>query len=405
MKSTVVPSPPGPESKGTPVLHHHHAPRHHHHHVTTAKPSPVTNPVIPLPNRTIRSQAVLDAVAHLPRNHLGHEYYRSVLKATRRSTLEKDERGFASTPAPLPRFEGHENSTFTIKVPRVYLGNVSREEITSRRAVYGTDVYTDDSDVIAACIHQGWFRGAWNKDVDVDLLGLENDTPSNGVVNGKDYENDVLTEPPTRGPMHVPKKKDLHITVLVLPALEKYSSTTRYGIKSREWGGRHDGYKGVHDGLSFMIRSIQWVDGVDSNEARSGGLRRKLMAEEWDDTEMEAERAWGNILVNGNEANGEEAHAEESFERGGDAMDGVETMGDIKGVGMNSWWKKHNGAHKETEKEKEVQAEVEVDKDREIEKVTERMIENANANSAADVTMEDGVVKRERVGDEVTTAA
>jgi hypothetical protein len=290
-------------------------------------------------------------------------------------------------------------------VPRVYLGNVSREEITSRRAVYGTDVYTDDSDVIAACIHQGWFRGAWNKDVDVDLLGLENDTPSNGVVNGKDYENDVLTEPPTRGPMHVPKKKDLHITVLVLPALEKYSSTTRYGIKSREWGGRHDGYKGVHDGLSFMIRSIQWVDGVDSNEARSGGLRRKLMAEEWDDTEMEAEQAWGNILVNGNEANGEEAHAEESFERGGDAMDGVETMGDIKGVGMNSWWKKHNGAHKETEKEKEVQAEVEVDKDREIEKVTERMIENANANSAADVTMEDGVVKRERVGDEVTTAA
>ena len=405
MKVTTVPSPPGPESKGTPVLHHHHVPRHHHHHVTPVKPVPASNPIIPLPKTTIRSKAVLDAVAHLPRNHLGHEYYKSVLKPARRSTVDKDDRGFASTPAPLPRFEGQENSTFTIKVPRIYLGDASREEITSRRAVFGTDVYTDDSDVLAACIHQGWFRGAWNKDVDVDLLGLEIDAPANGAVNGRDYENDVLTEPPPRGPMHVPKKKDLHITVLVLPALEKYASTTRYGMKSREWGGRHDGYKGVHDGLSFMINSIQWVDGVDGNEGRTGASRRKIMAEELDGAELEAEQAWGPLLVNGNGTNGSETHAEESFERGGDAMDGVETTGDIKAIGTNSWWKQPNGAPKEEEKEREPEVQAEVDKEKEIERVTERMIENANAISAPDVQMEDETAKQERVGDEVTAAA
>lgn len=52
----------------------------------------------------------------------------------------------------------------------------------------------------------------------------------------------------------------------------------RFGIKSREWGGMHDGYfclflgrdvanmyhshKGDHDGGSFMIMNIRWVDGL-----------------------------------------------------------------------------------------------------------------------------------------------
>ncbi|KAG0646145.1 hypothetical protein D0Z07_8237 [Hyphodiscus hymeniophilus] len=334
--------------------------------------------------------------------HLGYAYYKSVLKPARRSTSDKDDRGFASTPEPLPRFEGQENCTFTVKVPKVYLGDVSREEITRRRAVWGTDVYTDDSDVVAACIHQGWFRGAWNKDVDVELLDLEI-AGTNGAVNGKDYENDILTEPPRRGPMHVPKKKDLHVTVLVLPALEKYSSTTKFGIRSREWGGRQEGYQGVHDGLSFMIMSVQWVDGVDSNEGRSGELRRTIMAEALDNTEMEAEDAWGELLVSGNGANGPETHAEESFERGGAGMDGVGMTGDIKGVGTKSWWKKSNEVPQEAEKEPEV--EKVVDQDREIERVTERMIENANATSALDGGKENEAITVERSGDEVTAVA
>jgi hypothetical protein len=403
MKGTAIPSPPGAESKVTPALHHHHNVPRHHHHGTPVKPTPVVNPVIPLPKTTIRSQAVLNSVVKKPRNHLGYAYYKSVLKPARRSTMEKDDRGFASTPEPLPRFEGQENCTFTVKVPGVYLGDVSREEITRRRAVYGTDVYTDDSDVVAACIHQGWFRGAWSKDVDVDLLGLEIEAAVDGTVNGKGYENDLLSEPPSKGPMHVPKKKDLHVTVLILPALEKYASTTRFGMKSREWGGRHDGYQGIHDGLSFMILRIQWVNVVDSNEGRSGGLRRKIMAEVLDDTEMEAEQAWGDLLVNGNGANGPQVDAEESFERGGDGMDGIEMAGDIKGVGMNSWWKKPTGAPKDKEEETTLQNEV--DKDKEIEKVTERMVENANANSAPDIGMENDSLKGERIGDEVTAAA
>jgi hypothetical protein len=77
--------------------------------------------------------------------------------------------------------------------------------------VWGTDVYTDDSDIIAACIHQGWFRGEWAEDVDPSLLGLE---LGDGAP---DSPKEYLTDPPLRGPMQVPKDRDLDVTILILP--------------------------------------------------------------------------------------------------------------------------------------------------------------------------------------------
>ncbi|RFU28237.1 hypothetical protein B7463_g8110, partial [Scytalidium lignicola] len=333
----------------TPILHHHHIPRHHHHVITPVKPPEPVNLVIPLPKTTIRSQPVLDSVAHLARNHLGHGYYQAILKprgvpSPGRSLHES--RGFASTSLPLPRFEGQENCTFTIKVPHIYLSPTSREEITARRGVWGTDIYTDDSDIIAACIHQGWFRGEWPEDVDVSLLGLELDDSSSKshAVKGPVQPEDgtTLTSPPAKGPMPAPPKLDLHVTVLILPALEKYSSTTRFGIRSREWGGKHDGWTSTHDGLSFMIMSIKWVDGVDSNISRSGLARSR----ELEDAELEAEEGWRDLIVNGNNRiNGYSNGFKESFVRGEGASEpeGVlEPSGNIKGLGMKSWWKKGN---------------------------------------------------------------
>jgi hypothetical protein len=319
VKGTPIPSPP--ETKAT-VLHHHHIPRHHHHQVTPAKSVPPQNVITPLPKITIRSRAVLEAVAHLPRTHLGHAYYQSQLKAAGKIvTAPHSKRGFVSTPKPLPRLEGSENCTFTIKVPRIHLTDTSREEITARRAVWGTDIYTDDSDVIAACIHQGWFRGKWGKDIDESLLlGLEDDESDEPL-------QELYTAPLQRGPIKVPLKKDLHITVLILPQLEKYASTTRFGIRSREWGEKREGYKGTHDGLSFMILSTRWVEGMDGGDA-SKGERKKMIIRDLEEAEAEDE-AWRH-LFNGDssgQTNGN-GHAEESFERGG-----------IKDVGTGSWWK------------------------------------------------------------------
>ncbi|KAH0113992.1 hypothetical protein KCU82_g23919, partial [Aureobasidium melanogenum] len=78
---------------------------------------------------------------------------------------------FKSSVKPIPRFEDKANCTFTVRVPRAYLGASSAveedsgtiagglEEICKTRAVWGSDVYSDDSDPIAAAVHSGWIRG------------------------------------------------------------------------------------------------------------------------------------------------------------------------------------------------------------------------------------------------------
>lgn len=68
-----------------------------------------------------------------------------------------------------------------------------------------------------------------------------------------------------------PAGKDLHITLLVLPQLQNYASTVAYGVKSRAWGGNHDG-------MSFKIEKIAWVDeGIGKGEERGGEARRKRL--------------------------------------------------------------------------------------------------------------------------------
>lgn len=350
VRGSTIPSPPGPEGKTNPNLHHHHVPRPHpHHHVTPTKP---VNPIIPIPKVTINSQVVLDSVSNRTRNHLGHAYYRSALSASS-STVKRDrisDRGFASTPHPLPRFEGKENCTFTVKIPAIYLGDKSREEITSRRAVWGTDIYTDDSDIIAACIHQGWFRGAWSPDVDVSLLDLDIEVEDNGAVQSPPDPDALITSPPRTGPMHVPKNRDCHVTVLVLPLLQKYSSLTRYGIKSREWGAKHDGHQSIHDGLSFMIMSIRWVKSVDGEEGRSGKDRMTIFSSQLNNQELEEEKAFTEFFYRGNgpfRQSDTSSWFKESYERGSDQPVRM-------GMGTANWLKGTKGTGKAKEKEEQV---------------------------------------------------
>ncbi|OTB04820.1 hypothetical protein M426DRAFT_73187 [Hypoxylon sp. CI-4A] len=283
----------------THAHHHHHqgcvAPPSltHHHQPPRSAPAPSSKPsapgstVIPKPVHKTLSQAVLDSVADRPRKHLGDVVYQVTLKP---SKLESSHSkfGFASNPRPLPMdiIKGNENSTLTVKIPRVHLSPSSREEITARRAVWGTDVYTDDSDIVAACIHAGWIRGEWGEDVDIDLLELHKitGTKKQRAAAVEQQHLEVLTSPPASGPVQIPADRDLHVTLLVLPALEKYGSSTRFGIQSREFGGTYNGRKSIHDGISFMITSVRWVDGAAPQSRLRGKARRerirKAMSEE-----------------------------------------------------------------------------------------------------------------------------
>jgi hypothetical protein len=85
----------------------------------------------------------------------------------------------------------------------------------------------------------------------------------------------------------------MHITILVLPRLEKYASTTRFGIRSREFGGKlgRDAGRAVHDGLSFMITEVRFLTNGAAPQSRLRGEgRRQRMRKALQD--METGRLW-----------------------------------------------------------------------------------------------------------------
>lgn len=264
--------------KEAALLHHHHAPR-------STGPKHATPVVIitPKSKKSVSSQAVYDSVASRERRHLGEFLYNVTLKPVPRRSHAKT--SYVSTPEPLPRqlVGGNENCTLLVKIPRVHLTPSAREELTARRSIWGTEVYTDDSDVVAACIHDGWIRGEWGDDIDASLLDLNQPTTKprkSKTVAAADpaASLEVLTSRP-EAPVPIPVDRDLHVTVLILPALEKYSGMTRFGMTSREWGAQQSsttlplGHK-PHDGISFAIHSVRWVDGAAPVGRLRGRARR-----------------------------------------------------------------------------------------------------------------------------------
>lgn len=250
--------------------HHHHAHPvpHHHHHPPRAIPHPPHKPAV-----TVLSKRVLEDSASKPRKHLGSQLYTTeVSMAPAAETTIDAKIKFSSKMIPIPVFEGRENSTFTIRVPRYYLAssesgqedNFSLEEICKRRQLWGTDIYSDDSDVVAAAVHSGWIKGDfgdWNQDLHVVC--------DNASELGPDEETALSLTTRPKKPVRIPEGHDAHITILILPPLEKYASTHQHHIWSRQW-------EKTHNGMSYMIHSVDFVDeGPASRFMERGASGRK----------------------------------------------------------------------------------------------------------------------------------
>lgn len=248
-------------------LHHHHrADGTIHYHPASSKP-PATHQKAPrIPSTTINNDSTLNLVRDLPRRHLGSTLYSPCLESPASPAAYDTKQPYASAPYTIPRCEGKENCTLTVRIPRFYLGKTEREQVCARRAVWGTDIYSDDSDPLAAAIHAGWIRGEWGDDVDISMLEIN--PPSAG--NEADSKQTVFTTTPASPMLPVPGK-DVHLTLLILPTLQKYASRVAHGVKSRAWGDDHDG-------LSFRVEKMAWVDEKGGcGEERGGGSRRRRL--------------------------------------------------------------------------------------------------------------------------------
>ncbi|KAJ3227802.1 hypothetical protein HK099_000056 [Clydaea vesicula] len=128
-------------------------------------------------------------------------------------------------------------STVEIKIPAellLFSTNVALRVC----AVWGTDVYSDDSDIVAAIVHSGFYRPA---DVEnpFKLLTEPFNQPVKQTVIGEIDSTDNL-------PDH-----DLLVVIMVLPRLVKYTGSIQYGMKSRGWG--------EHNGESFKIQNVSKI--------------------------------------------------------------------------------------------------------------------------------------------------
>lgn len=151
----------------------------------------------------------------------------------------------------LPNFTRDKiNKLIKIKIPYRYIRDLleSRLERATHAQLWGTDIYTDDSDPLLALQHVGFFDRS-------DFYDLKKLTPANlsnfnDVIGNDDDDNDrQLTKRSGGGEV---SKYDLEVTVLLLDTLSAYIGTDRFGICSRDWYG-----VAPHDGLSFGIYQIE----------------------------------------------------------------------------------------------------------------------------------------------------
>lgn len=325
----------------TPTAHHHHhhihpPPHSHHHHFPSAPRTNSTGPAQPAPparkpNLRISSQAVLDAVKDLPRNHIGSELYSPILEpASPQPASAAVAKGASIRRVYKPSRSFGErdwNCTFTIRIPRFYLLSKERERVCADRCLWGADVYTDDSDPLAAAVHAGWIRGAWADDIDTAQLGLAGPFPQDLDSSSSPPQSSPasmeISEPPSNGGGYLPPvDTDAHITVLILPPLKHYASAARNGVRSREW-------RTPHDGVSFMVVRVRWVDeGSVRGTGRSGKARREERRRRW--VGGEAFRRAMRAEVEGKV--GSKVNGKVNGDGGGEKMEGVEVNGGVNGT-------------------------------------------------------------------------
>ncbi|KAG0014283.1 hypothetical protein BGZ80_010534 [Entomortierella chlamydospora] len=151
----------------------------------------------------------------------------------------------------LPSMQGKENSLLEVRVASPYLtyDNVK----VKRRELWGTEIYTDDSDIVAMLIHGGFFIPP------TSLHSGEQDS-----IQPTSQQHNFAAEPIK----HICPAYDLAITLRVMPKLIKYQGSIRHRIKSRTW-------KTGHDGVSLKIEAIRKLcPGEALNRGRSQSKRR-----------------------------------------------------------------------------------------------------------------------------------
>ena len=104
----------------------------------------------------------------------------------------------------------------------------------AQRQLWGTDIFTDDSDLLAVLLHSSWLR------------------PLDAAFMPPPPSYEQRGEPVVVQQRNGQFQDDLKVVVRAVPRLTRYIATQRGGIYSRGWGNSHDG-------VSFVVESVERV--------------------------------------------------------------------------------------------------------------------------------------------------
>lgn len=248
---------------------------HHHHHIQRQASAANQTPLFK-PKKTIRISSIIASAKRLPRRHIGSFRYDPQIEQADTSKRGYDKFDVSIRPNLLPAFTEAEkvNCTYTVRVPKLYLQERERRLICKEAYLWGSGIYTDDSDVVAAAMHAGFIRSVAPENVDQVLLDR--------VVNEQNAMIEGLSNVPEK-PMQPEAGSDAVITLVVLPTLEQYPASSRFGICSRAWP--EPGTKTQHDGVSFAVLKVEFVSGGAEARrmGRTGASKRARIKAELED--------------------------------------------------------------------------------------------------------------------------
>ncbi|KAF9288816.1 hypothetical protein BGZ68_010550 [Mortierella alpina] len=151
----------------------------------------------------------------------------------------------------IPAVQGKENSLLEVRVASSYLTYDNYK--VKKREVWGTDIYTDDSDIVAMLIHSGHY-----------IPPISSHSAEQDSIQPTTLHHNFVPNPLK----HICPEYDLAVTLRVMPKLLKYQGSIRNRIKSRTWNTGHDG-------VSLRIESIRKLSAGEAlNRGRSQSKRR-----------------------------------------------------------------------------------------------------------------------------------
>jgi hypothetical protein len=126
------------------------------------------------------------------------------------------------------------------------------------RKVWGSDVYTDDSDIVAMCLHAGWIEGPRVQDVPSWVppgkatfawRQMTQKYADQGLIGDDEAERHILPSVGEDRTQRLHSTADLSVIIRIAPKLIAYKGCQRGGVKSRSWGNGHDG-------VSLIIENV-----------------------------------------------------------------------------------------------------------------------------------------------------